>query len=67
LRSVIGHALFVHFRYTFLDLVRSDWNARRYDLLGLDLAALGYFPYCDFRLWLAAHPKPQSRHVSSEV
>lgn len=67
LRSVLGHALFVHFRHTFLDLVRSDLNARRYDLLGLDLAALGYFPYRDFRLWLAAHPKPQSQQVSSEV
>ena len=67
LRSVIGHALFVHFRYTFLDLVRSDLNARRFDLLGLDLAALGYFPYRDFRLWLAAHPKSPSQRVSSEV
>jgi cellulose synthase/poly-beta-1,6-N-acetylglucosamine synthase-like glycosyltransferase len=65
LRSVIGHALFVHFRYTFLDLVRSDMKARRYDLLGLDLAALGYFPYRDFCLWLAAHPKSKSRHLSS--
>ena len=67
LRSVLGHALFVHFRHTFLDLVRSDWNARRYDLLGLDLAALGYFPYRDFCLWLAAHPKPQIAARSSEV
>lgn len=67
LRSVLGHALFVHFRYTFLDLVRSDLSARRFDLLGLDLAALGYFPYRDFRLWLAAHPKPPSQRVSSEV
>ena len=67
LRSVLGHALFVHFRHTFLDLVRSDLNARRFDLLGLDLAALGYFPYRDFRLWLAALPKSPSHRVSSEV
>jgi GT2 family glycosyltransferase len=67
LRSVLGHALFVHFRYTFLDLVRSDLSARRFDLLGLDFAALGYFPYRDFRLWLAAHPKSPSQRVSSEV
>jgi GT2 family glycosyltransferase len=67
LRSVLGHALFVHFRHTFLDLVRSDLNARRYDLLGLDLAALGYFPYRDFCLWLSAHPKSPSARVSSEV
>jgi cellulose synthase/poly-beta-1,6-N-acetylglucosamine synthase-like glycosyltransferase len=67
LRSVLGHALFVHFRHTFLDLVRSDLNARRFDLLGLDLAALGYFPYRDFRLWLAADPKSASQRISSEV
>jgi GT2 family glycosyltransferase len=67
LRSVLGHALFVHFRHTFLDLVRSDLRARRFDLLGLDLAALGYFPYRDFCLWLAAHHKSPSQRVSSEV
>jgi cellulose synthase/poly-beta-1,6-N-acetylglucosamine synthase-like glycosyltransferase len=67
LRSVLGHALFVHFRHTFLDLVRSDLNARRFDLLGLDLAALVYFPYRDFRLWLVADPKSASRQISSEV
>ncbi len=67
LRSVVGHALFVHFQHTFLDLVRSDLNAGRFDLLGVDLAALGYFPYRDFRLWLAAHPKSSSPRVSSEV
>ena len=67
LRSVLGHAVFVHFRYTFLDLVRSDLSGRRFDLLGLDLAALGYFPYRDFRLWLASRPKLASRRVSSEV
>jgi cellulose synthase/poly-beta-1,6-N-acetylglucosamine synthase-like glycosyltransferase len=67
LHSVLGHALFIHFRHTFFDLVRSDLSARRFDLLGLDLAALGYFPYRDFRLWLAAHPKSTSHHISSEV
>jgi GT2 family glycosyltransferase len=67
LRSVIGHALFVHFRYTFLELTWSDLKARRFDLLGLDFAVLGYFPYRDFRLWLAALPKSGSRRVSSEV
>jgi GT2 family glycosyltransferase len=66
LRSVLGHALFIHFRHTFLDLVRSDLNARRFDLLGLDFAALGYFPYRDFRLWLAAHPKSPSQRISTE-
>lgn len=67
LRSVLGHALFVHFRYTFLEFVRSDLRARRFDLLGLDLLALGYFPYRDFRLWLQAQSGATSQHISSEV
>jgi glycosyltransferase involved in cell wall biosynthesis len=67
LRSVLGHALFVHFRYTFLNLVRSDLNAGRLELLGLDLAALCYFPYRDFCLWLAANSKSSSKQASSEV
>jgi GT2 family glycosyltransferase len=67
LRSVLGHALFVHFRHTFLGLVRKDWKARRFELLGLDLAVLGYFPYRDFRLWLASRPQFASHRVSSEV
>jgi glycosyltransferase involved in cell wall biosynthesis len=67
LRSVLGHALFVHFRYTFVGLVQSDLSAGRFELLGLDLAALGYFPYRDFCLWLASRPKSASRRVSSAV
>ena len=67
LRSVIGHAAFVHFRYTFLELVRSDLRARRFDLLGLDLIALAYFPYRDFRLWLEAQSGSAPQRVSSEV
>ena len=67
LRSVLGHALFVHFRYTFLGLLRSDLRARRFALLGLDLLALAYFPYRDFRLWLAAQSAPTPQRASSEV
>jgi glycosyltransferase involved in cell wall biosynthesis len=67
LRSVLGHAVFVHFQYTFVDLVRSDLSASRFELLVLDLAALCYFPYRDFCLWLAGSHKSQSQRVSSEV
>ena len=52
LRSVIGHALFVHFRYNFLEPAEKDFQASRWSLLGFDLLVLGYFPYRDFRLWL---------------
>jgi glycosyltransferase involved in cell wall biosynthesis len=52
LRSVIGTALFVHFRYNFLPPAGIDLQAKRLDLFALDLLALGYLPYRDFRLWL---------------
>jgi glycosyltransferase involved in cell wall biosynthesis len=52
LRSVAGHAIFVHFRYTFLDLLCSDLTARRFQLLPVDMLLLGYLPYRDFRFLL---------------
>lgn len=55
LRSVIGHAIFVHFRHTFLELVSRDLRAHRFELLPLDVVLLGYLPYRDFRLWLASN------------
>jgi glycosyltransferase involved in cell wall biosynthesis len=55
LRSVIGHAIFVHFRYTFLELFFRDIRARRFELLPLDVLLLGYLPYRDLRLWLASN------------
>jgi cellulose synthase/poly-beta-1,6-N-acetylglucosamine synthase-like glycosyltransferase len=68
LRSVLGHALFVHFRRTFLDLVESDLRAGRFELVILDFMALGYLPYRDFCLWLAARrPKTASQRASSEA
>ena len=51
LRSWLGHALFVHFRYNFLVPAKTDLRAGRLDLLAMDLLALGYMPYRDFRLW----------------
>jgi len=52
LRSVVGHALFVHLRYTFKEAVVRDLRAHRLMLLPLDFALLFYLPYRDFRLWL---------------
>jgi len=51
LRSWLGHALFVHFRYNFLPPAKADLSAGRLDLLVMDLLALAYMPYRDFRLW----------------
>jgi len=52
LRSVLGHAVFVHFRYNFLGYFTKDLSARRWKLAAFDFLVLGYFPYRDFRLWL---------------
>ncbi|MGB8493872.1 MAG: glycosyltransferase family 2 protein [Candidatus Acidiferrum sp.] len=54
LRSVLGHAIFVHFRYNFLGPLRKDIEARRWELVPFDFLILAYFPYRDFRLWLNA-------------
>ena len=51
LRSWLGHALFVHFRYNFLVPAKADLHAGRLDLLAMDFLALAYMPYRDFRLW----------------
>jgi glycosyltransferase involved in cell wall biosynthesis len=61
LRSWLGHALFVHFRYNFLVPAKTDLGAGRLDLLAMDFLTLGYMPYRDFRLWRndAASPAPQ--------
>ncbi len=67
LRSVLGHAVFVHFRHNFLGLVKRDLKAREFELLWLDLLALGYLPYRDFRLWMDSLLTPQPRRISSEV
>jgi GT2 family glycosyltransferase len=60
LRSVLGHALFVHLPYNFLEPAKKDFQATRWSLLGFDLLVLGYFPYRDFRLWLDARSRPNT-------
>ena len=61
LRSWLGHALFVHFRYNFLEPAKIDLAQGRLDLLAMDFIALAYLPYRDFRLWMdtRAHVAPQ--------
>jgi glycosyltransferase involved in cell wall biosynthesis len=65
LRSVVGHALFVHFRHTFWELVRSDLKARQFELLFIDVLLLAYLPYRDFRLWLESNGNPVSQQSSA--
>jgi hypothetical protein len=52
LRSWLGHVLFVHFRYNFLEPAKVDFGQGHFDLLAMDFLALGYLPYRDFRLWM---------------
>lgn len=63
LRSVAGHALFVHLRYNFLEPASADFRAGRWSLLAFDLLVLGYFPYRDFRLWLDAKSRRQKDSI----
>lgn len=58
LRSWLGHALFVHFRYNFLEPAKVDLGEGHFDLLALDFLALGYMPYRDFRLWMRTKAAP---------
>jgi len=51
LRSVIGHAFQVHFRYNFMEPFLEDLRAHRWRLAAFDFLVLAYFPYRDFRLW----------------
>jgi len=53
LRSWLGHALFVHFRYNFLGPAKIDLSQGRLDLFAMDVLALAYLPYRDFRLWMS--------------
>lgn len=52
LRSVLGHAIFVHFRYNFLEPLCEDLDAHRWELVPIDFLTLAYFPYRDILLWL---------------
>jgi glycosyltransferase involved in cell wall biosynthesis len=56
LRSWLGHALFVHFRYNFLEPAKTDLSQGHLDLFAMDLLALGYLPYRDLRLWMSTKP-----------
>ena len=64
LRSVAGHAAFIHFD-SFLRELRSDLKARRFELLPLDFGLLGYLPYRDFRLWLASRSAFRQRDATA--
>jgi glycosyltransferase involved in cell wall biosynthesis len=54
LRSVLGHAIFVHFRYNFFGPFEKDLKDHRWRLAAFDFLVLAYFPYRDFCLWLDA-------------
>jgi len=65
LRSVLGRALFIHFRANFLDFVKRDLRRKAYSLLWLDILLLFYMLRLDLRLYLrtmnssaAAQPPP---------
>jgi len=66
-RSVLGYFLNVHMPSTFAQLVRDDLRARRFELLPIDLLALGYMPYRDCRLYWNQRVSPAAPGISREV
>ena len=64
---VFARSVYVNFRYTFLSFVLSDLHARRFDLLGIDLLILGYYPYRDFRRWREARSDTEPQPIPSAV
>jgi len=66
LRSVLGHAIFVHFRYNFLDPFWKDVGAHRWKLAAFDFLVLAYFPYRDFCLWLKRRQARRSSELKGE-
>jgi cellulose synthase/poly-beta-1,6-N-acetylglucosamine synthase-like glycosyltransferase len=64
---VFARSVYVNFRYTFLSFVLSDLRARRFELLGIDLLILGYYPYRDFRRWREARSDSEPQLISSAV
>jgi len=59
LRSVLGHAIQVHFRYNFLERFLADLRARRWNLAAFDFLVLAYYPWRDFRLWRGQKRSPR--------
>ena len=49
---ILRHAFLGNVCYMFYGLTKSDLRAGRFELIGLDLLTLFYFPYRDFRMWL---------------
>ena len=62
---VIARSVYIHFRYTFLNLANEDLRAWRFELLGVDLLGLAYYPYRDFRRWREAHFSAKPEVISS--
>jgi len=59
LRSVLGHAIQVHFRYNFMEPFLADLQTRRWSLAAFDFLVLVYFPWRDFRLWREQRKSPR--------
>jgi hypothetical protein len=62
---VIARSVYTRFRYTFLNLAKEDLRAWRFELLGVDLLGLAYYPYRDFRRWREAHSSAKAEVISS--
>jgi glycosyltransferase involved in cell wall biosynthesis len=67
LGSVAATFYRAHLRTSFLERVGRDVKRREFELLPLELLALGYMPYRDLRLYLQARLGARTSRLSTEV
>lgn len=67
LRSIVATFYRAHLGTSFKERVASDLRMRRFELLPLDVFALGYMPYCDFCLYREARRNARASRISAEV
>ena len=67
LPSVVATFYRAHLGTSFLERVGRDLKQREFELLPLDVLALGYMPYRDLRLYLEARLGARASDVSAEV
>ena len=67
LRSVVATFYRAHLRTSFAERVARDLKSREFELLPLDVLALGYMPYRDLRLYLDARLGARASRLPTEV
>jgi GT2 family glycosyltransferase len=59
LHLILRHAFLGNVRHMLYGLVKADWKARRFELIGLDFLTVFYFPYREIKTWLNSRKPPK--------